>query len=442
MLDFIKDIELPFKIPTPHKSIKVAVTGLSRSGKSVFLTSMINQLIANDKLPFLNEKLKRSFKARLLPPDSVYSRFDYYSKLNEFRKSDPAWPKSTKSVSRTTLELEFKSEYALLENQIIRLELIDYPGEWLLDLAMLGTSYEEWSKYMIELARESKRAKFSKDWLLAIDGDIDSFSEERLFDLYSEYIKNLYYHGFSFVQPGRFVEPGDMKNDPILTFCPLLDRSSKHYDTFKKRYDLYLKEVVNRLYLEHFREFDTQIVLVDLVRTLNGGQDVFDDMHLAIKNILKSFTYGSNSIFSKFFDLKIDHVLFAATKADYIPLNQRESYKRLLEEMIWDIKRELDIKHVDTEVDIFASVKSTKFVKAKLNGIDVDCIRGVVEGESELSTHFPGVLPTDYKDKNFWRDSKFNFVEFKPIPFPSRDTNSVEHIRMDRIIYSLLKGRV
>ena len=89
MLSFIKEIELPFKIPTPDKTIKVAVTGLSRSGKTVFLTSLINQLIANDKLPYLNEKLGRPFVARILPPDSIYVRFDYYSKIKEFRLKEP-----------------------------------------------------------------------------------------------------------------------------------------------------------------------------------------------------------------------------------------------------------------------------------------------------------------------------------------------------------------
>ncbi len=453
MFSFIKDIELPFKIPTPDKTIKIAITGMSRSGKTVFLTSLINQLLANDKLPYLNDKLGRSFVARLLPPDSVFLRFDYYNKLNAFRAKKPKWPSSTKAVSKTTVQLEFKSEYAFLENQIINLELTDYPGEWLLDLAMLDMSYQEWSQYMIKLAKQEKRLKYSKEWLhylnqqqLYIDGDF-YHNEERLFDLYSEYLKNLYYHGFSFVQPGRFIEPGDMKGDPSLLFSPLPTPSqnvdaNSIYAHFEKRYNLYVKEVVKRLYLKHFQHFDTQIILVDLVKTLNDGEDIFDDMHLAFKNILKSFTYGSNNIFSKFFDLKIDHVLFAATKADHIPATQHESYRKLLYQMIWDMKKDLDIKHINTEVTIFSAVKSTEFVKAKLDDKVVDCVRGIVEGEDEPSTHFPGVLPKDYKDKEFWQKANFDFVSYEPISFPPRDANAVAHIRMDRLIYSLLKDRV
>lgn len=455
MLGFIKDIELPFKIPTPDSTISVAVTGMSRSGKTVFLTSFINQLLANDKLNYLNEKLQRPFVARLLPPDSHYSRFDYFSKLRAFREANPTWPKATKQVSKTTLQLEFKSDYAFLANQIVNIELIDYPGEWLLDLSMLELDFDAWSKQMMELAREPKREDFSHEWLSLLE-DLDLYGEyhdsnkdEEIFDTYCEYLKTLHYNNFSFVQPGRFLEPGDMDGDPLLRFCPLPLRVSHHdidpnslYARFEKRYDAYLEEVVKRLYVEHFKSFDTQIILVDLVKTLQNGYDSFSDMHLAFKHILKSFTYGNNNFLTKFFGLKIDHVIFAATKADYIPPPQHNAYKRLLEEMIWDLKNELDVGHTETEVTIFSAVKCTEYVKVEHNGEILECVKGVVIGESEPSIHYPGVLPKDYKDRLFWSDNKFDFPPFKPIVFPARDSEAVPHVRMDRVIYSILRDRV
>ncbi len=453
MLSFIKEIELPFKIPTPDKTIKVAVTGLSRSGKTVFLTSLINQLIANDKLPYLNEKLGRPFVARLLPPDSVYVRFDYYSKIKAFRLKEPKWPKATKSVSKTTLQLEFKSEYAFLKNQIINLELIDYPGEWLLDLSMLELDFASWSKSMLSLAKVAKRKRYAQEWLQYMQSvdlyglPADEHTEEILHDHYSEYLKSLHYRGYSFVQPGRFLEPGDMQDDPLLCFCPLpAPVGSCHPDSiyarFEKRYEQYIQEVVKRLYLEHFESFDTQIVLVDLLKTLEHGYDVFEDMHLSFKHILKSFTYGTNNFLTRFFKLQINQVIFAATKADYLPRSQHNRYKKLLEEMIWDLKKELDVRHIDTEVTVLAAVKSTQDVRAKIDGKEVECIRGVVEGEHEPSTHFPGELPESYQDETFLRKGDFHVTRFRPISFPLRDTKAVEHIRMDKLIYSILKDRV
>lgn len=454
LLDFIKEIHLPFKIPTPDKSIKVAVTGLSRSGKTVFLTSLINQLIANDKLDYLNDKIGRPFMARLLPPDSVYIRFDYYNKLKALRNSNPKWPKSTKAVSKTTIQLEFKSEFAFLENQIINLELIDYPGEWLMDLSMLNLSFAKWSKQMLDLTTDDKRYGFAKNWLSMLD-EFDLYGYESnheaeavLADGYSEYLKNLYYHDYSFIQPGRFVEPGDMQDDPLLIFCPLpppnqkvIDQESI-YNHFQKRYEAYVKEVVKKLYLEHFQQFDSQLILIDLLKTLNGGYKIFEDMHLALQHILKTFTYGHNNLISQLFGLKIDRVIFAATKADHIPQNQHEAYRSLLDEMISDIKKDLDVKHIDTEVTIFSAVKSTQFVRAKIDGVEVDCVKGTVEGEDEPSIHYPGILKDHYKSKDFWPHANFDYVNFKPISFPPRDNSGVEHIRMDRLIYTLLKDHV
>jgi predicted YcjX-like family ATPase len=451
LFDFLKEIELPFKIPLPDKTIRVAVTGLSRSGKTVFLTSLINQLLANDKLKYFNEKSGRMFVARLLPPDSNYQRFDYYAKLKAFQQANPTWPKPTKQVTKTTLQLEFKSEYKLFENEIINLELIDYPGEWLLDLSMLDQSFEKWSSQTLLLAKDSKREEYSHDYFRILEesdlyGESDGSRDFEIHDAYCEYLKTLHYNHFSFTQPGRFLEPGDMAGDPLLHFAPLptpkgdqtVDKNSI-YSRYKKRYELYLKEVVSKLYLEHFKYFDTQIILVDLIKTLEYGEDSYNDMNLAFKHILKSFTYGSNNFLTRLFGLKIDHAIFAATKADHIPPPQYDAYRDLLYNLIVDLKRELDILDTRTDVTIFSAVKSTEFVEAEVEGEVVECVRGVVEGEDKPSTHYPGVIPDDIKGRDFWKEHRFSFADFKPKRFPSNSNEAVDHIRMDRIIYSILR---
>ena len=49
----------------------------------------------------------------------------------------------------------------LLEPRTLHLDLIDYPGEWLLDLPLLSLDYEEWSVEMEELANAGTRAALS-----------------------------------------------------------------------------------------------------------------------------------------------------------------------------------------------------------------------------------------------------------------------------------------
>ena len=40
----------------------------------------------------------------------------------------------------------------------LALDIVDYPGEWLLDLALLDAGYAEWSRQTIEASRKRDRA--------------------------------------------------------------------------------------------------------------------------------------------------------------------------------------------------------------------------------------------------------------------------------------------
>ena len=56
----------------------------------------------------------------------------------------PGWPARTNTVS--LLALTAQREQTLLPPRRIRLEFLDYPGEWLLDLPLLALSFREWSR--------------------------------------------------------------------------------------------------------------------------------------------------------------------------------------------------------------------------------------------------------------------------------------------------------
>ena len=45
----------------------------------------------------------------------------------------------------------------------LNVDIVDYPGEWLLDLAMLGESYAAWSAEALRLAREPARKRLAKE---------------------------------------------------------------------------------------------------------------------------------------------------------------------------------------------------------------------------------------------------------------------------------------
>lgn len=76
---------------------------------------------------------------------------------------------------------------------------------------------------------------------------------------------------YSNLTPGRFLMPSDLAGDPILLFAPIYESGSPLHKIFKKRYKTYLKEIVRDIQLKHFKGFDRQIVLIDIVEALQNG---------------------------------------------------------------------------------------------------------------------------------------------------------------------------
>jgi predicted YcjX-like family ATPase len=67
---------------------------------------------------------------------------------------------------------------------------------------------------------------------------------------------------------------------------------------------------------------DRQIVLVDCLQPLNSGPQAFNDMRLALTQLMQSFHYGQRTLFRRLFSPVIDKLLFAATKADHVTVDQ------------------------------------------------------------------------------------------------------------------------
>ena len=53
---------------------------------------------------------------------------------------------------------------ARARNRTLTLDVVDYPGEWLLDLPLLATRYAQWSADTLKLSRTSPRAELAAPW--------------------------------------------------------------------------------------------------------------------------------------------------------------------------------------------------------------------------------------------------------------------------------------
>jgi len=457
--------------------INLAVTGLSRSGKTAFITSLVNQLINEgngSKLSFFDPVHHGNFIAAKRVPQKNLSipRFDYDKAISSLTSENPTWPEPTHGISELRLAIRYQPKKSLLkyatDMATLTLDITDYPGEWLLDLPMLKQTYEQWSEQTQALLSAPPRHKLSQEFLTKV-AQIDPFGaadEELLAQLSKEYTELLhtfrYELGLSVIQPGRFILPAELAGAPILEFFPFPnfneidgnDYQNASDDSFigmlRSRYIEYKEQVVKVFYQQHFLRFDRQIVLADCLTPLNAcsdnrGSESFADLQLAIDMILESYSYGKSGLFSRLFSPKIDKLLFAATKADHVTSEQHAPMVSLLNQLIYQSKHKLNYEAIEMKTLAIAAVKSTTSGKALHQGQKISVIQGnTLPKGQELTTKvtlFPGAVPEKLPEKDYWQQSAFNFINFLPITGMAKH-EPLPHIRMDQVLQFLLADKM
>ncbi|HXO69527.1 MAG TPA: YcjX family protein, partial [Bradyrhizobium sp.] len=139
-----------------NPTVRLGVTGLSRAGKTVFITALVHGLARGGRFPvFESLATGRIARARLEPqPDDAVPRFAYEDHLRTLIEAR-RWPNSTTDISELRLVIDYQRQNGA--DRTLTLDIVDYPGEWLLDLPLLKKSYEEWSRESLALSREPAR---------------------------------------------------------------------------------------------------------------------------------------------------------------------------------------------------------------------------------------------------------------------------------------------
>ena len=141
-----------------NPTVRLGVTGLSRAGKTVFITALVHGLTRGGRFPIFEPfATGRIARARLEPqPDDAVPRFDYENHLRALIE-ERRWPNSTVDISELRLVIDYQRQNGA--DRTLTLDIVDYPGEWLLDLPLLNKSYEQWSAESLALvAGASARA--------------------------------------------------------------------------------------------------------------------------------------------------------------------------------------------------------------------------------------------------------------------------------------------
>jgi predicted YcjX-like family ATPase len=149
-------------------TLRVGVSGLARAGKTALLTSIAANLLAFGQnvpcLPALATALSgRRLRVRLAPSGADdLPRFDYARHLAALAADPPRWPERTDAASLLALDLVL-DRTGLLANlppRRLRLEFLDYPGEWLLDLPLLRQDFASWSEAALRRIDRAEAAGF------------------------------------------------------------------------------------------------------------------------------------------------------------------------------------------------------------------------------------------------------------------------------------------
>ena len=439
---------------TLGRTVRLAVTGLRQSGKTVFITALVHHLLAGRDLPFFTPvRQKRLLGVRLLPRCAGdLSAFPFEDARAKLAAEPPSWPEPTRGLS--SLRLDFRiANTGFLARQFgdyrsQQVDIIDYPGEWLLDLPMLEQDYRDWSDRMIALARSPARRDLAAEWLAAVEAPPSPTAgaeRERaatLADLYRRYLQAAQAAGFSLLQPGRMTMTGDLEGAEYLNFCPLPAAGGGLHGMMNDRFERYRDRVVRPFYVDHFSRFDRQIVLVDLLTGLNRGQAVFEDIQATLQTVLKSFRYGPSSLLARLFRPRIETLLFAATKADHVAHNQHHNLRLLLEQMVFDAAGEARFEGVQPVFMALASLRSTDMVRTDHHGQTLSCVRGLLKGEGRETVLFPGEIPPDLPVAADWAEDRFRFRDFAPRRLRLNGAGQPQHIRLDQALDVLLGDRL
>ena len=213
--------------------IRLGVTGLARSGKTVFITSLVANLLDQGRMPHLLAASEGRIEAAFLQPqpDDTVPRFEYEAHMAALTAPTPSWPESTRAISELRISLKVRPNGLLAGLQgprTIHLDIVDYPGEWLLDLGLLDLSYDEWSAQVLDRIADRSQAKAFLELANNTDGKakLEEPVAQALASEFSSYLNAARDDGFYDCTPGRFLLPGDLAGSPVLTFAPLPKTSS------------------------------------------------------------------------------------------------------------------------------------------------------------------------------------------------------------------------
>ncbi|MCC6306091.1 MAG: YcjX family protein [Rhodobacteraceae bacterium] len=441
--------------------LRLGVTGLARAGKTVFITALVANLMDRGRMPQL-AGVGNIRAAWLQPqPDMTLPRFDYEGHLAALAAEPPRWPDSTRTVSELRLSLRIQPAGffgALAGPRTLHLDIVDYPGEWLLDLGLLDRSYARWSAEVLARAAGRAHAAAYLGQAAAVDAAAahDEGKARALAAAWTAALAAARAGGLLDCTPGRFLLPGELAGSPVLTFAPLPappappPRASL-WRELERRYDAYVRKVVRPFFRDHFARIDRQIVLVDVLGAIHAGPPAVEDLRRAMADLLAAFRPGRNPWLSGLLrGRRIERILFAATKADHLHHRQHPQLAAIMEALVREARERADFAGARTAAMAIAALRATTEETVTHAGRPLDMVRGTLLETGRPAALYPGALPDGpaallapaRAGATRWLDADYRLMAFAPARLALRPGEGPAHIRLDRAAEFLIGDRL
>ena len=193
----------------------------------MFITALIHGLTRGGRFPVFEPLASgRIAQARLEPqPDDAVPRFDYETHVRTLIE-ERRWPNSTVDISELRLVIDYQRQNGA--DRTLTLDIVDYPGEWLLDLPLLTRATSNGREKASAYRDKDRAPSCAQHWhahlaTLSAQGREDEQAALAPARLFTEYLRGCRDERFamSLLPPGRFLMPGNLAGSPALTFAPL-----------------------------------------------------------------------------------------------------------------------------------------------------------------------------------------------------------------------------
>jgi predicted YcjX-like family ATPase len=426
-----------------RRRVRIGVTGLRRAGKTSLLTSLAINLLAMSRgipaLPAMSERLRGRRLRVALAPSGAESmpRFDAVAKSAALAAEPPGWPHPTDAVSLLALDIELSQAgmFSALPPQMLRLEFVDYPGEWLLDLPLLGVSFEAWSQAQLRRLEPFPEAR---DFLGFVQGlPAGVAADEALIasghTLYVACLRALQARGLSLLQPGRFLMPAPGAASPWAAFFPMAG-SGRLARLMQDRFDAYVRAVSAELASPGFANIDRLIVIADLLSALHAGQTAFEDAASSLSLVSHALAQRKPlpMLPSWLQPWGIGRIAFVASKADHVASRQRANLASLMSRLI------AAPEHAEWRAFAVASIACTEDFVWTLDGRPVSAVRGHVAGQG-LVRSYPGEVPDRTPEASDWTHPFLSLPDFTPKRLDPGGRGAIPQMELDRMLVFLLE---